>query len=55
MRTGTVSWELLRRENLYGNQLSAWRREYGVRGVDGLSKSTPGPATSRTPEQRQNE
>ena len=46
---------VLRREKLYNNQLSAWRREYGERGVDGLSKSTPGPAASKTLEQRQNE
>ncbi len=37
---------MLRREKLYSNQRSAWRREYGERGVDGLSKSTPGPARS---------
>lgn len=46
---------LLRREKLYSNQLSDWRREYAERGIDGLSKSAPGPATSKTPEQRQNE
>lgn len=45
---------MLRREKLYSNQLSAWRREYAEHGVDGLSKSTPGPAASKTPEQRQN-
>jgi transposase-like protein len=46
---------MLRREKLYSNQLSAWRREYGERGVDGLHKSMPGPTASKTPEQRQNE
>ena len=46
---------LLRREKLYSNQLSAWRREYAEGGVEGLSKSKPGPAASKTPEQRQNE
>jgi len=46
---------MLRREKLYSNQLSAWRREYAERGVEGLSKSSPGPAASKTPEQRQNE
>ena len=43
---------LLRRENLYSNQLSDWRREYAERGVAGLTKSAPGPAASRTPDQR---
>ena len=43
---------LLRREKLYSNQLSAWRREYAQHGVAGLSKSAPGPAPSKTPEQR---
>jgi transposase-like protein len=43
---------LLRRERLYSGQLSEWRREYAENGVAGLSKSSPGPAASRTPEQR---
>ena len=43
---------LLRREKLYSNQLSDWRREYAVKGVAGLSKSAPGPAPSKTPDQR---
>ncbi len=42
----------LRRERLYSGQLSEWRREYAENGVAGLSKSSPGPAASRTPEQR---
>ncbi len=46
---------ILRREKLYSNQLSAWRREYAERGVEGLGKSRPGPVASKTPEQRQNE
>ncbi|MCF6324299.1 MAG: hypothetical protein L3J89_08255 [Gammaproteobacteria bacterium] len=46
---------MLRREKRYSNQLSASRREYAERGVDGLSKSSPGPAASKTAEQRQNE
>ncbi len=46
---------MLRREKLYNNQLAAWRREYAERGVDGLRKSAPGPAASRTPEQRRYE
>ena len=43
---------LLRREKLYSNQLSDWRREFAEHGVAGLSKSAPGPAASRTPDQR---
>ena len=43
---------LLRREKLYSNQLSAWRREYAQNGVAGLTKSTPGPAPAKTPDQR---
>ena len=43
---------LLRREKLYSNQLSDWRREYAQSGVAGLSKSAPGPAASRSPDQR---
>lgn len=43
---------LLRREKLYSNQLADWRREFVENGVAGLSKSAPGPASSKTPEQR---
>ncbi len=43
---------LLRREKLYSSQLSDWRREFSENGLAGLSKSAPGPAASRTPEQR---
>ena len=43
---------MLRREKLYSNQLSDWRREYAQNGVAGLSKSAPGPAPSKTPDQR---
>ena len=43
---------LLRREKLYSSQLSDWRREFAEHGVAGLSKSAPGPAASRTQEQR---
>ena len=46
---------MLRKEKLYSSQLTDWRREYADDGVDGLSKSTPGPAASKTPEQHQNE
>ena len=34
---------LLRRENLYANQLVQWRREFAQSGTDGLQKSLPGP------------
>ena len=44
---------LLRREKLYSNQLADWRREFAEHGVAGLSKSAPGPKSSKTPEQRQ--
>ena len=44
---------LLRREKLYNNQLADWRREYAEHGFEGLRKSIPGPAASKTPEQRQ--
>ena len=46
---------MLRREKLYSNQLSQWRREYTEHGRQGLSKSHPGPVPSKTPEQRQND
>jgi transposase len=44
---------LLRREKLYSNQLSDWRREYADNGLAGLDKSAPGPAPLRSAEQRQ--
>ncbi|WFE67732.1 hypothetical protein P8S54_05705 [Thiomicrospira sp. R3] len=43
---------LLRREKLYSNQLAQWRREFAESGVKGLAKSKPGPAPSKTPDQR---
>lgn len=43
---------ILRREKLYSNQLSDWRREYAQNGVAGLSKSAPGPASSKSAQQR---
>ena len=43
---------ILRREKLYSNQLSQWRRQFADEGVAGLSKSAPGPASSKSPEQR---
>lgn len=44
--------ELLRREKLYSNQLSQWRRELAEWGADGLKKSAPGPAPKKTSEQK---
>jgi len=44
---------MLRRENLYSNQLADWRREYAENGLKGLSKSTPGPSASKTVDQRE--
>lgn len=43
---------LLRRENIYSAQVSQWRREFAEKGVDGLSKSTPGPLPKKTAEQK---
>lgn len=43
---------LLRREKLYSNQLSTWRKEYAEKGIEGLGKSAPGPVSSTPPEQR---
>ena len=44
--------EMLRREGLYSSQLNQWRRELASGGAEGLAKSAPGPAPSKTPEQR---
>ncbi|EQD76558.1 hypothetical protein B1B_01607 [mine drainage metagenome] len=46
--------ELLRREKLYSSQLAQWRRELAEGGAAGLAKSAPGPASTRTPAQREN-
>jgi transposase-like protein len=43
---------LLRREKLYSSQITDWRREFAQSGVSGLSKSAPGPAATKTPDQR---
>ena len=43
---------LLRRENLYSNQLRDWRAEFRKSGAEGLGKTSPGPKASRTVEQR---
>ena len=44
---------MLRRERLYSGQLRQWRRDFAQHGVQGLSKSMPGPASRMTPDQRQ--
>ncbi len=44
---------LLRRENLYSNQLQTWRRQLAEGGEQALSKSAPGPKPKHTPEQRE--
>ena len=44
---------LLRRENLYSNQLQTWRRQLAEGGEQALSKSAPGPKPKSTPEQRE--
>lgn len=44
--------QLLRRENLYSNQLRDWRKQVEREGEAGLSKSAPGPKASKTPEQK---
>lgn len=43
---------LLRRENLYSNQLRDWRAELRQSGAEGLSKTAPGPKAAKTPEER---
>lgn len=43
---------LLRRERLYHNQLSQWRREFDQSGVFGLSKSAPGPKPRQSSEDK---
>jgi transposase-like protein len=43
---------LLRKEKLYSNQLSQWRKEFAEHGLDGLSKSQPGPKAAKSAEQK---
>jgi len=43
---------LLRREKIYSNQLSDWRREYAENGFSGLEKSVPGPTPSKSADER---
>ena len=44
---------LLRRENLYSNQLRDWRTQLAQGGAQALSKTAPGPRAQFTPEQRE--
>jgi transposase-like protein len=43
---------LLRREKLYHNQITQWRRELNEGGIESLSKSAPGPKPRFSPEER---
>jgi transposase-like protein len=43
---------LLRKEKLYPNQISQWRRELEAEGIDGLSKSAPGPRSALNADQK---
>jgi transposase len=45
--------KLLRRENLYSNQLQTWRKQLAQGGEQALSKSAPGPQPKFTSEQRE--
>lgn len=51
-RRGEVG-ALLRRENLYSNQLQAWRKQLAQGGEWALSKTAPGPQPKLTAEQRE--
>ena len=44
--------KLLRQEKLFSSQLATWRRELAAGGADKLTKTTPGPKASKTPEQK---
>ena len=44
---------LLRRENLYSNQLQAWRKQLAQGGEQALSKTAPGPQPKLRAEQRE--
>jgi len=44
--------KLLRREKLYSAQVANWRQEFTNNGIEGLSKSRPGPAATYTAEQK---
>ena len=44
--------KLLRREKLFSSQLATWRRDLAADGGDKLTKTTPGPKASKTPEQK---
>ena len=44
---------MLRKEGLYNGQLKQWREEFENNGIEGLSKSAPGPKSKLSAEQRQ--
>ena len=44
---------LLRRENLYSNQLRDWRKQLSEGGEQALSKTAPGPQPKRSAEQKE--
>jgi len=46
---------LLRREKIYSNQLSDWRREFDEHGFAGLEKTVPGPTPSKSAVEREME
>jgi len=43
---------VLRRKRVYRSQLKYWRRKLAEQGGPGLSKTAPGPAAAKAPEQR---
>ena len=45
--------EFLRKEGLYAAQIAKWRKELSESGVDGISRTAPGPKSKLTPEQKQ--
>ena len=44
---------LLRREGLYNGQLKQWREEFAAGGIEGLSKTQPGPKSALSAEQKE--
>jgi len=45
--------QLLRRENLYSNQVIQWRKELTSGNADKLAKTAPGPKAKLSPEQKE--
>ena len=44
---------LLRRERLYNGQLKQWREELATGGIEGLSKTQPGPKSALSAERKE--